>query len=114
MPRDPNVCIEDAISACALIIQFTATLTESEFLTDKKTQSAVERQFEILGEALNRLKQIDSKHLDKIEHANEIIGFRNIIAHGYDVVDSEIIWDAAQHDTPQLLAQLKRLIDENY
>ncbi|MBN2340602.1 MAG: DUF86 domain-containing protein [Deltaproteobacteria bacterium] len=110
MPHDPKVCIEGAVSACTLIIEFTSSMTEEEFNSDKKTQSAVERQFEVLGEALNRLKQIDANLFDKIEHATEIVGFRNVIAHGYDVVDNEIVWDAVQHDTPQLLKQLNSLL----
>ncbi|MCI5130177.1 MAG: DUF86 domain-containing protein [Candidatus Electrothrix sp. EH2] len=51
MPHDPLVCVEDAANACQLIQQFTEDMQESEYAADIKTQSAVERQFEIIGEA---------------------------------------------------------------
>lgn len=91
MPHDPAVCLEDAANACRLILQFTENMTEAEYAADIKTQSAVERQFEIIGEALNRIKNIDAELLTKIDNWREIIGFRNVIAHGYDVVEHEIV-----------------------
>lgn len=110
MPHDPAVCLEDAANACRLILQFTAAITEAEYVEDIKTQSAVERQFEIIGEALNRIKHIDAALLDGIDNWREIIGFRNVIAHGYDVIEDEIVWDAVKKDIPALLNQLTHLL----
>lgn len=58
MRHDPLVCVEDAINACELIQQFTKGMKEKEYYYDIKTKAAVEREFEILGEALNRNKKI--------------------------------------------------------
>jgi len=55
MTHNPKVYLHDAVSACELIEQFTDGITLAEYLKDLKTISAVERQFEILGEALNRI-----------------------------------------------------------
>ncbi|CAK8718111.1 MAG: Protein of unknown function DUF86 [Candidatus Electronema aureum] len=74
MPHDPAVCLEDAANACRLILQFTENMVESEYAADIKTQSAVERQFEIIGEALNRIKNIDAELLASIDNWREIIG----------------------------------------
>ncbi len=79
---------------------------------DLKTKAAVEREFEILGEALNRVKKIDANILTDVDNWREIIGFRNVIAHGYDVVEDEIVWDSVNRDIPKLLKQLKEIIEK--
>ncbi|WP_417909742.1 DUF86 domain-containing protein [Candidatus Electronema sp. PJ] len=111
MPHDPFVCLEDAVAACELILQFTQDMDEEQYDADLKTQSAVERQFEIIGEALNRIKHIDPTLLDRIDNWREIIGFRNVIAHGYDVIENAIIWDSVLKDIPLLLVQLKQMLN---
>ncbi|MCI5150623.1 MAG: DUF86 domain-containing protein [Candidatus Electrothrix sp. MAN1_4] len=111
MSHDPLVCVEDAVTACELIVQFTLDMEEVEYAADLKTQAAVERQFEIIGEALNRIKGIDPGLLDRIDNWREIIGFRNVIAHGYDVIENEIVWGSVKEDIPVLLAQLQRILD---
>lgn len=60
MPHDPLVCIEDALKASESILSFTEGFNEETFCSDLKTISAVERQFEIIGEALNRARKIDN------------------------------------------------------
>ena len=110
MQHDPLVCVEDAIEACELILQFTEDMKELEYYTDLKTKAAIERKFEIIGEALNRIKKIDINILANIDNWREIIGFRNVIAHGYDFVEDEIVWDSIGRDIPVLLKQLNRII----
>ena len=110
MKHDPLVCVEDAVKACEFILQFTQGMEEKEYCTDFKTKAAVEREFEILGEALNRIKNIDIDMLDHIDNWREIIGFRNVIAHGYDVVEDEIVWDSIKNNIPGLLTQLNQII----
>lgn len=106
MRHDPLVCIEDAIKACELISQFIQDMTKEDFYADAKTKAAVERKIEIIGEALNRIKIIDYDLLARIDNWREIIGFRNVIAHGYDVVEDEIVWESIINDIPLLLNQL--------
>ncbi len=98
MQHDPFVCVEDAIKACEFISQFIQGMKEGDFCNDAKTKAAVERQFEIIGEALNRIKSIDISLLTKIDNWRAIIGFRNVIAHGYDVVEDEIVWESIIND----------------
>lgn len=84
-------------------------MKETDYCADLKTKAAVEREFEITGEALNRTKTIAPVLLGPIDNWKEIIGFRNVIAHGYDVVEDEIVWDSIQRNIPVLLEQLKNI-----
>jgi len=67
---------------------------------------ALERQFEIIGEAIFRLDRIDHQNLAiKIPEYPKIIGFRNVIAHGYDIIDYDVLWDFAKERVPELLGK---------
>ena len=110
MLHDAKVCFEDAINAAFLIQEFTKDLNFDQYELDIKTQSAVERQFEIIGEAFNRIFKIDSELLTQITDWKDIIGFRNVIIHGYDVLSTAVIWDTVCSNIPQLIKDLKPLI----
>jgi len=110
MQRDPLVCVDDAIKACELISLFIQGMREGDFYADAKTKAAVEREIEIIGEALNRIKEIDYDMLARIDSWREIIGFRNVIAHGYDIVEDEIVWVSITRDIPLLESQLKDIV----
>ncbi len=71
---------------------------------------AVERNFEIIGEALNRIKFKDSEILENISEHYRIIGFRNILIHGYDIVDDAIVWKAVTIHLPILIKEIKGLL----
>lgn len=71
--------------------------------------SAVERQFEIIGDALSRALRGDATIAARIPEAHEVIGLRNILAHGYDVTEDEIVYDAATSELPALLNKLREL-----
>ena len=73
-------------------------------------QRAVERDFEIIGEALNRIRQIDEECLEEISEYHRIIGFRNILIHGYDVVDEVIVWNAIENHLPRLIEEAKNIL----
>jgi len=75
-------------------------------------QAAVERKFEVIGEALNRIKKLDKSILHSISDHQRIIAFRNIIVHGYDVIDSEIVWDAVKNYLPKLEGEVKKLLND--
>jgi len=74
-------------------------------------RAAVERKFEIIREALNRICGSDPALLGGISDYQRIISFRNIIAHGYDVVDVEIVWDAVRNYLPVLIRQVEQLLE---
>lgn len=83
--------LSDILIAINLIEKFTAEIVDfNNYQSDLKTQSAVERQIAIIGEALNQLK----KHAPdlEIEHSHNIIAVRNRLVHSYDSIDNSIIW----------------------
>jgi uncharacterized protein with HEPN domain len=99
---DVRTCIED-------IDSFLKGKTFEDFSSERLLQAAVEREFEIIGEALNRLFKLDEERVrQKISQFHEIIGLRNIIAHGYDSVDVKALWDISHSE----LLQLKKQINE--
>ena len=89
---------------------FTQGRTEAELLTDRALQLILEREFEILGEALNRLLRDDPEAERAITDARRIIGLRNLLAHGYDAIDHRILWGAVILHAPLLKQEVDRLL----
>ena len=85
----------DALQAVRALRRFTQGVSEEKYLSDLMLSSAVERQIEILGEALNRVRKSYQQAADQIPDIHRIIGMRNIIAHGYGSVDGQLVWVAA-------------------
>jgi len=79
-----------------------------DFKADIKTKRAVERDLEIIGEAVNRILQKDNKII--IPNARKIIDTRNRIIHGYDSVSDDIIWGIIIKYLPELKNEVKKLI----
>jgi uncharacterized protein with HEPN domain len=73
-------------------------------------QAAIERKFEILGEALNRAEESDLELAERVPAVRRIVGMRNRIIHGYDAVDEEILWDAVQFKVPIVSEQISTLL----
>lgn len=78
-----------------------------EFQKDIKTKRAIERNIEIIGEAVNRILKIDSNF--PITHARKIVDTRNRISHGYDSVSDDIIWAIVIREIPKLEAEINNL-----
>lgn len=73
-------------------------------------RAAVERQFEIIGEALRRLLTEDPSTATRISEHARIIAFRNILAHGYADIDDRIVWGIVESNLPSLLAEVESLL----
>ncbi|PKL46988.1 MAG: hypothetical protein CVV39_06395 [Planctomycetes bacterium HGW-Planctomycetes-1] len=111
MRLESKKILEDIRSAAANILDFTKGKNFDDYVSDQMLRSAVERQFEIIGEALNRLAKFDAQTISKISYFERIISFRNILIHGYDVVDSAVVWDVIQKDLPELHNEIKAMIE---
>jgi len=110
MQLESKKILEDIRLASADILDFISEKTFDDYENNRMLQSAVERQFEIIGEALNRLSRIDPDTASKIRHFQRIISFRNILIHGYDIVENAVVWDVTQQDMPKLHNQVENLL----
>jgi uncharacterized protein with HEPN domain len=100
----------DILEAGRAIQGFVERMTLAEYLADLRTRSAVERQFEILGEAFVRLRETDAETFVQFPQAPRIIGFRKRLIHGYNAIDQEAVWDVVQRHLPALLAAIETIL----
>jgi uncharacterized protein with HEPN domain len=100
----------DILQAAEEIQNFVCGMDFNAYQDNTVTKRAVERNFEIIGEALNRIKYTDSELLEKISEHHRIIGFRNILIHGYDIVDETIVWQAVTNHLPILVKEVKEIL----
>ena len=98
------------LSNAELAIRFTTALSLEQYLEDDKTRAAVERVLEVCGEALNRLYLIAPAVAEKIPHVRDIIGFRNILAHGYAELDHRKVYNIAIAHVPALLLAVREAL----
>ncbi|MGO1590833.1 MAG: HepT-like ribonuclease domain-containing protein [Ancrocorticia sp.] len=73
---------------------------------------ATERQMELIGEALSKLRQADPELAERIPNIHRIISMRNVLAHGYLVINDRVVWQAATEALPELIVTLEKLLDE--
>ena len=112
MRPDPRVLLADADRAGTDIQRFIEGMGRETYVGDARTQAAVERKFEIIGEALNRLHQTHPEIADRIPPLREVVGFRNLLIHGYATVIPERVWDYAENDLPELRRMVQALLAE--
>jgi uncharacterized protein with HEPN domain len=112
MVRDPRALLWDARASGDAIERFISGKDFDDYLADEMLRSAVERQFEILGEAVAQLSKADPRLAAQIPDAGNAIGFRNVLIHGYAKVDSAIVWQAATQSLPKLLSAVDALLKE--
>lgn len=102
--------LEDSRDACARIRDFLKAVPVDTFLASALLQSAVERQLEIIGEALGAGAKEDDSLVEMIPDLPRIVGLRNRLIHGYDSVDPELVWDVAQTKISDLQKQLEAVL----
>jgi uncharacterized protein with HEPN domain len=111
MPADnrDTASLWDMVRAIHRIQEFTVNLTCDAYLDSALTQSAVERQLEILGEAASRLSNGFRQTYPEISW-RKIIGLRNILIHRYDEIRQQTIWALVASELAPLLIQLETLL----
>jgi uncharacterized protein with HEPN domain len=110
MPPEVGKRILDAYRACRAIDSFTSGLAFEDFERSMLIRSAVERQFEIVGEALGRAREADPSLVDALPVLPKIVGLRNRLIHGYDSVDDQIVWDLVRTKIKPLAGDLAQLL----
>ncbi|HWB53123.1 MAG TPA: HepT-like ribonuclease domain-containing protein [Tepidisphaeraceae bacterium] len=109
-PESPKL-LEDVRCAAQYIVRVTRGKTFSDYISDELLAPAVERHFEIIGEALNRPRKTDPQLLDHIDDHAQIIAFRNVLIHGYDAIDPRRVWYAIENSLPILHDQVVKLLE---
>ncbi|MBK8884610.1 MAG: DUF86 domain-containing protein [Bacteroidales bacterium] len=101
--------LSDILQAIEFIESFVVDIKDFDnYLTDKKTQSAVERQLGIIGEALNKFEKLFPE--SQISNSRKIVGFRNRLIHTYDSVDPSMVWAIIKNHIGPLKDEVKSKI----
>ena len=110
MHPDSAKYLWDVRYAAALVERFIAGKGFDEYASDLLVKSAVERQLEIIGEALNALSRKDPSAAANIAVLPRIVAFRNLLIHGYANVDDRLVWGVVKTKIPTLQAAVERLL----
>jgi len=110
MSRDPRCFLWDALRAAEAVQAFLRGKTYEAFVEDDLVRSAVERQLQIIGEALSQLARIDPRIASNVAELRRIIAFRNILVHGYAAIDYDTVWRLIEDKLPELQANLQALL----
>ena len=110
MRPDARKLLWDAQNAAERIARFTAGKNFGDYETDEFLRSAVERQFEIVVEAMNQLSRVDPETAAAIPELAHVIAFRNILVHRYANVDNRLVWGVLETDLPSLRTVLGKLL----
>ncbi len=109
-PKSPKL-LDDVARSCRYIAEDTAGATLETYLDQRQMRQAVERNLEIIGEALNRLRAGGPETASDIADLNQIIGLRNRLAHGYDdEIEDALVWRAVQESLPVLQSEVQRIL----
>jgi uncharacterized protein with HEPN domain len=109
--KDYSIFLKDILSEIEETILFSKDIDLEEFEKDRKTQKAVIRGLEVIGEAMNKIpKDIQSNYPDIVWR--QWIDFRNRLIHAYHNVDLEIVWDCVQNELPLLQKQITLILND--
>jgi uncharacterized protein with HEPN domain len=111
MHADARKLLWDARRAVDRVARFTRGRSFADYDADDLLRSAVERQFEVIGEAFNQLQRVDAATAAAIPELQRIIGFRNVLIHGYATVDNKIVWGIVEADLMPLLHNLESVLE---
>jgi uncharacterized protein with HEPN domain len=109
-PPEVNKYLFDVWQACELLAQFAAGKTLIDYQRDALLRSGIERQFEIVGEALNKAIKLDAEIATQISDASRIIAFRNRLIHAYAAVSNEVVWGIVEAYLPRLRHEISDLL----
>ena len=110
--RQPDVrkFLFDIQDACALISQFVAGKSFEDYRSDPLLRSGVERQFEIVGEAMSQMMRVEPRMEEHFSDVGRIIAFRNYLIHGYSSVSDEAVWGIVKRNLPVLVEDVKEAL----
>lgn len=112
MPRDAKKICFDVLHAIDGIIDFTDNLSFSDYQSNAMLRLAVERQYEIIAEAMRRLEAEFGHLFLRVTDGRKMINFRNALIHGYDVISDDIVWSITQNNLRVLKVEIAQIFEE--
>ena len=109
--HDDRVALSDMLSHAREAVGFLGNLSRDDLGRDRRLQLALTRLVEIVGEAAHRMSS-DTREKHPQVPWPQIIGMRNRLIHGYDVIDLDLLRDTVTHDLPPLTMALEQIVDE--
>ena len=110
MRRESRKYLHDMQRAARSLTEFTRGKSLADYEQEAMLRAAVERQFEIIGEATAQLARIDEATAARISGYRRIIAFRNVLIHGYADVDDRLVWDVVETSLPTLAREIRALL----
>lgn len=111
-PERSQKTLEDIRDAASFVLAVTGEKKLEDYSADRLLRQAIERNFEIIGEAVGRLARDDPDAASRLSEYKRIAAFRNVLIHGYDLVDDELVWDTVKTKLPVLLSEVEDLLGE--
>lgn len=108
--RDDQISLKDMLLYANEAVEILGETNREDFGHDRVKQLAVTRLVEIIGEAANRVTESTRQKYSSIPWP-QIVGMRNRLVHGYDVIDYDLLWDTITNDLPPLIKSLKKIFD---
>jgi len=108
--REPEKYLYDMLSSCEFLLDFTAGKTINDYIKDRAFRSALERELQIIGEALIQLEDVAPEIAEQIPEYQNIIGFRHVLVHGYANLDPATVWNVVETKLESLAKKLKSLL----
>lgn len=110
--REPQKYLYDMLSSCEFLLDFTGDRIVDDYVNDRAFRSAVERELQIIGEALIQLEKLESSVAARIPEYQNIIAFRHVLVHGYDSLDPMTVWNVIETKLTGLTEKIKSLLEE--
>jgi uncharacterized protein with HEPN domain len=104
--------LEDVQDCASFIVAASDGKDLSYYRRERLFRQAVERNLEIIGEAIGRISRYDAETASRISEHRRIIAFRNRLIHGYDLLDDELVWETVEGEVPVLLSEVEGLLQE--
>lgn len=112
MQRDPKKYLHDMLDSSQFAVRFSAGRTSADLHNNRGFRSAIERELQIIGEALWNLEKLDPSLAGKISEHRRIIRFRHVLVHGYDSIDYDVTWAVIAEKLPILICELRQLLED--
>ncbi len=110
--HEPEKYLYDIEESAGNIQKFVSGKSFEDYKSNIMLKSAVERQFEIIGEAMKQLFERNPQYKARITNPSRIISFRNRLIHGYSGISDEVVWGVIEKDLPVLKSEVKIFLEK--